>query len=143
MVAKHNPLYFFLYHNELATELAELGRLAEAEAACAIALGSPFAPAYPEWSDTREEIAAKRTSATRSVVAINRAPEADPSPQVEPQRHPESSRALAFVCPASNKDSFQRSIIPIPATATTAFNAVSILDRVLSCIGPRAPPARF
>ena len=30
IVARQNPLYFYLYHNELAIEFAELGRIAEA-----------------------------------------------------------------------------------------------------------------
>ena len=156
LVAKEYPFYFYVYHNALAVEFGELGRLAEAEAACAIALASPFAPAYPEWSETRDEIAAKRKSASPSVVAIHRVPEADRTheahratevecapeaalaTQAESQRQPEPSRVPIFGRPASNKDFFQRSIITIPARAT--FNATSILDRVLICVGPRAPP---
>jgi tetratricopeptide (TPR) repeat protein len=142
IVAEQKPFYFYLYHNELAIELGELGRIAEAKAALEIALASPYAPAYPNWGETRQELEAKRTSATPSVVAINRAPEADSSPQVEPQRQPNASTAFAFSWLASNNDCFQRSIISIPATATTALNAISILEQVLICIGPRAPPAR-
>lgn len=140
LVSREHPLYFYFYHNELAVEFGELGRLAEAEAACKIALASPFAPAYPEWSETRQELEAKRTAATPSIVAISRAPEAEPSPQIETKRQPEPSRRLSFSWPASNKASFQRSVTPFPAKATSAFKAVSILDRVLGCIGPRAPP---
>lgn len=140
-VAKQRPFYFYLFHNELAVELGEAGRVEEARAACKIALAYPFASAYPEWSETRQELEAKRTSATPSIVAINRAPEADSSPEVEPQRQAEPSRALTFSCPARPRISFQRSI-PIPARATIAFSAISILSRVLICIGPRAPPAQ-
>jgi tetratricopeptide (TPR) repeat protein len=140
LVANHQPLYFYFYHNALAVEFAEVGRIAEAEAACATALASPFAPAYPEWSETRDEIAAKRQSASRSVVAIHRAPEVEPATQRELQRKPKPLRALAFSCPASDKEFLQRSTLTIPARAVIAFNAVSILDRVLICIRPRAPP---
>ena len=56
IVGRENPLYFYFYHNELAVEFAQLGRLDEAKAASAIALASPFASAYPEWSATRDEI---------------------------------------------------------------------------------------
>jgi tetratricopeptide (TPR) repeat protein len=84
IVGQQRPFYFYVYHNELAIELAELGRITEAEAALSIALASPFAPAYPEWTETRQEIAAKRQSATPSVVAINRAREAAPSPKAKP-----------------------------------------------------------
>jgi tetratricopeptide (TPR) repeat protein len=139
-VARRNPLYFYFYHNELAVEFAELDCVAEAEAASAVALASPFATAYPEWSETRDEIAAKRASATPSVIGINRPPEAKPSPQIEQQRQPKRSRKFSSSQPASSRRSFQGSIIPIPATATIPFNAISVLNRMLICIGPRAPP---
>jgi tetratricopeptide (TPR) repeat protein len=140
IVSRQDPLYYYFYHNELAVEFGELGRITEAEVACKIALASPFANAYPEWSETRQELEAKRTAATRSIVAISWTPEAEPSPQIETKRQPEPSRRLGFSWPASNKASFQRSVTPFPAKATSAFKAVSILDRVLDCIGPRAPP---
>jgi tetratricopeptide (TPR) repeat protein len=140
IVSRENPLYFYFYHNELAVEFAELGRLAEAEAVCAIALASPFAHAYPEWSETRDEIAEKRTSATPSVVAVSRAPEPAALRRAEPGRNSKRVARLALSYPASSKDFFQRSVFSVPAITTIALNAVSILDRVLSCIRPRAPP---
>jgi tetratricopeptide (TPR) repeat protein len=117
IVASQTPLCFYLYHNELAIELAESGRIAEAEAACAIALASPFAPAYPEWSETREEIAAKRLSATPSFVAVNRAIKADSSQQAELECQPQQSKALAFSRLAVKKLFVQRSSIAVVATA--------------------------
>jgi tetratricopeptide (TPR) repeat protein len=142
LVSKQNPLYFYGYHNELAYELGELGRIAEAQAACAIALASPFAPAYPEWSATRDEIAVKRTCATSSIVAINRAPEVDTSQRAQPEyrKAPVSAFALAWL---ARRDTFQRSTIPIAQSRAIANAGItrSILDRVLGCVGPRAPPA--
>jgi tetratricopeptide (TPR) repeat protein len=136
IVSRQNPLYFYFYHNELAVEFGELGRITEAQRASEVALASPYAPAYPNWAETRKELEAKRMSATPSIVAINRVPEAEPSPQ----RQPEPWRTLSFSRPASNKDSFQRSVIPITSTGTIAFNAISVLDLVSICISPRAPP---
>ncbi len=148
IISRQNPLYFYFYHNDLAVEFSELGRITEAKAACTIALASPFASAYPEWSETRDEIAAKRTAATTSVVAISRAPEADravqaePTPQAEARRQRKPSKPFTTVAwLASTTDSLQRPFVPIPATATITLNAISILDRALICIGPRAPPA--
>jgi hypothetical protein len=69
-VAKYHPLYFYFYHNELAFELAELGRIEEAKETLSVALASPFAAAYPEWSKTRDELEARRTTATRSIVPV-------------------------------------------------------------------------
>jgi tetratricopeptide (TPR) repeat protein len=168
IVSRQNPLYFYFYHNELAVEFAESGRLAEAEAALSIALASPFASAYPEWSETRDEIAAKRKAASPSVVAFHRAPEdnrtteadrsheahsategerapeAALSTQAKSQHQPEPFCALVFSFPTSNKDFFQRSTIKFPARVITALNnAPSILDRVLICVGPRAPPSLY
>jgi tetratricopeptide (TPR) repeat protein len=141
IVGRQNPLYFYLYHNELAIEFAELGRIAESEAACAIALASPFSPAYPEWSDTRDELASKRDSATLSVVAFSRARGANPSQQVkfEPKRH--RARVITLRRTAQKKDSVQRSIILIAALTAIFYPGItqSILDWMRKRIGPRAP----
>jgi hypothetical protein len=69
-VAARHPLWFYLYHNELAYELSEVGRLDEARAALAVALSSPFAPAYPEWSATRNELEEKTTRQAQPLVAL-------------------------------------------------------------------------
>jgi hypothetical protein len=143
LAAKQKPFFFYAFQVDLAIDLGDLGRLAEAEAALDVALASPYASAYPNWAETRQELAAKRTSATPSVVAISRKREASPSPQGEPQRHRATSPILAFNWLASGTHAFQIASISIPATATSALNATSTLDRVLVCIGPRAPPARF
>ena len=139
-VGKHFPVLYYEFLNSLAVELAALGRLIEAEAALSIALASPFAPAYPEWAETRLELEAKRTSTTPSVVAFSRAPEREQSVQLEAQRKPEPPSRLAFGWPPHDRDSFQISVLPFPATASTDLIAISILNRVLICAGPRAPP---
>lgn len=48
---------FYTYQNELAYELAQVGRLEEAAKHSAIACASPVASAYSEWQETRDEIA--------------------------------------------------------------------------------------
>jgi tetratricopeptide (TPR) repeat protein len=147
-VAKRLPFYFYKYHNALAVELGEIGRIEEATAASKIALASPFAPAYPEWSETRDEIAARRTAATPSVVSIGRPAATTPSPQAEAvhlrqgenQRKPKRSSELIFSWPI-NRTHRLRSIVPMAATAAITRVAQSILERIRICIGPRAPPA--
>jgi hypothetical protein len=140
IVAKESPLYFYFYHNELAVEFGELGRLDEAKAALEVALASRYAPAYPNWAETRQEIEAKRTYATTSVVAINRAAEAEPSPQAEPQRKPHRSRPRLYKWLAGENTFLQRPSITIAAIAADQITR-SIFDRVLICNGPRAPTA--
>lgn len=176
--AKVFPVLYYDYLNSLAVELGEVGRLEEANAALSVSLASPFALAYPEWSETRDEIAAKRRAASPSVVAIHRVPEVDQThetdrardarratdaartreahraiearratraalaAQAQSQRKANPFSALAVSSQASYKDFFQRSTIKFPARTTTALNnAASILDRVLICVGPRAPPS--
>src|SRR6185436_7592153 len=57
-ISRYFPVLYYELLNSLAVELAEVGRLAEAEAALSIALSSSFASAYPEWAETRDEILA-------------------------------------------------------------------------------------
>lgn len=177
-LGKYHPSSYYVFLNNLAVELGEVGRIAEAEAACAITLASPLAALHLNWAETRNEIAAKRKTASPSVVAIHRVLEGDRThdtdrareghrateadraneahraieaeratdaalaTQAQSQRQPKPFSALAFSSQASNKDFFQRSIIKFPARTTTApNNAASILDRVLICVGPRAPPS--
>ena len=143
LVAKQTPRYFYSYHADLAYELAQVGRIAEAEAACSIALASPFAHAYPEWTDTRDQIAAKRLSASHSAVAICREQLTIPSQQLEPNRKPEPVAALARGWLAGETSFLQRAIITI--TSSLVIDQVeipgSILDRVQVSINPRAPPS--
>jgi tetratricopeptide (TPR) repeat protein len=141
LIGKQKPFYFYGYCNSLAVELAELGSLADAEAFSDITLSSPLARVYSEWSETRDEIAAKRTAATPTVVAINRASTSVPSPKAEPRRRRRQSAELRpSIQWGKGKDSFQNSPFSIPATITTLISAISILDRVLFCISPRSPP---
>jgi hypothetical protein len=143
LIAKQKPFYFYAYCNALAVGLGELGRTAEAEAACAVALASPFASAYPEWTDTRLELEAKRTSATPSVVAINRAPEAAPSPQLQPHRKLYRSMPRLLTWLAVETVFLQRASRTIAVTSAIPVDGTSqsILVRMLICNGPRAPPA--
>jgi len=140
-IGKHYPAFYYEYLNGLAVELGEVGRIDEAEATCAIALASPFASAYPEFAETRDEIAAKRTSATPSVVAVIAAPE--PALSLQPEREAEPAFALALIRTTHDGVFFQTSIA-IAATAQIALNRTTqSIDRVRHSINPRGPPSRF
>ena len=66
-----HPHIYFEYLNNLAVELNEIGHFEEAAYACDLALASPFAHAYPEWHETRQEIELrKRTLPSRTSVAF-------------------------------------------------------------------------
>jgi tetratricopeptide (TPR) repeat protein len=141
LVAKQNPFYFYAFRNALAVGLGELGHLAEARAALHVALASPYAPAYPEWTETGQELEAERTSATRSIVAMNCAPAAKPSPQARPQRKSKPVAKSQFNWPARIETSLRRASRTIAAAAIPNDETNgSILDQVLVCIAPRGPP---
>jgi len=65
------PHVYYDYMNSLAVELGEVGRLEEARNVSGIVLASPYASAYPEWRDTREEIELRGLRASRSTVAVS------------------------------------------------------------------------
>jgi hypothetical protein len=66
------PRAYSVHLNSLAVELAEVGRLEEAAQASTIACSSPYAPAYPEWQETFDEISLKRRRASRSRIIVSR-----------------------------------------------------------------------
>jgi len=65
------PHVYYHYLNSLAVELGEVGRLEEAKNVSRIVLASPFAPAYPEWRETSDEIELRGRRAPRSTVAFS------------------------------------------------------------------------
>lgn len=71
LASYQQPRAYAIHLNSLAVELAEVGRLEEAERASRIACSSLVAPAYPEWQETFDEIALKRRRASRSTITIS------------------------------------------------------------------------
>jgi tetratricopeptide (TPR) repeat protein len=142
-ISKGYPTIYYDFLNGLAVELGEVGRVNEAQAICAITLASPFAQAYPEWSETRDELEAKSARATPSIVAVSISPE--PSSQTRLASKANPMRALATNRSARAKILFQRSILLIVADVAIALvGAIQIiLDRARHSIIPRGPPAHF
>ncbi len=64
------PISYYQYLNSFAVELAEVGRLEEARKICDVLLASPYAFAYPEWRETREDIERKGYHSSRSFTAL-------------------------------------------------------------------------
>jgi len=71
-IRSSQPHVYYDYLNSLAVELGEVGRLEEAKNVSRIVLASPFAPAYPEWRETSNEIELKGWRPSRSVVSFCR-----------------------------------------------------------------------
>ncbi len=70
IVASKFPSVWFEFHNNFAVELMEAGQFEEARYACNVALSSPFAPLYPEWSETARDLDRKTRRLSRSVVSF-------------------------------------------------------------------------
>ena len=73
-VGRWHPHVYYDYLNSLAVELANNGRVTEARNASRVVLASAFAPAYPEWRETYDEISLKLPRSSRSVVAWSQLP---------------------------------------------------------------------
>jgi len=72
IVSKVQPYFAGLYCNEIAYDLAQLGRIEEARRFAAFAVSSPFARAYPEWRETAREIEQAREpiAAHKSILCV-------------------------------------------------------------------------
>lgn len=70
IIAADHPSILYGYANSLAVELGEVGRLEGAQRASQFAMRSAYAPLYPEWRETRDEVAWKLRRASASVVSV-------------------------------------------------------------------------
>ena len=69
-----DPVTYYDCLNSLAVELCEAGRLEEARNISNIVLACPYAFAYPEWRETRDEIELKAYRLSRSAVSFAQKP---------------------------------------------------------------------
>jgi len=150
LLARQYPSTYYDYLNSLAVELGEVGRVAEAQSVLSVALASPFAPAFPNWSETRDELEAKRTAATHSIVAVEHLPDVASPAETHTRRNhhrrvrtnigPATARAFP-VLPATR-------VLPpaMPDSATRATDGFDfsltrfILERLDGSMQSRAPP---
>jgi tetratricopeptide (TPR) repeat protein len=140
-IGKHCPAFYYEFLNSYAVELGEVGRIAEAQNVCAITLASPFAAAYPEFAQTRDELGAKRTAATSSIIAVPAVPEIISSSQA--QVEPEPARARSTISLKLRRSySLTRVLAMAPDDAIIPFVSTrTILDRLAYSTLPRSPPA--
>jgi len=145
LLAKQKPFYLYAFHVDLAVDLGELGRIDEAEATLEVALASPYASAYPNWAETRQELEAKRTFATPSVVAINQTSEVISAQQTQRKPCQTSNRVVAFCWLSAKRTSLQIASIAIARFWAIAGRRTNrdTLERLGRCIRSRAPPARL
>lgn len=142
-IARHCSAFYYDFLNSYAVELGEAGRLEEARAACAFAVASPFAAAYPEFAQTRDELAARRTAATPSIIAVPAtAPEIISSAQAQVEPEPEPARARSTISLKLRRSySLTRVLTPTSNSAVISFVSMHlILDRLAESTLPRGPP---
>ena len=143
-IAKYYPTCYYDFLNSYAIELGEVGRIAEAQNVCAVTLASPFAAAYPEYQQTRDELAAKRTAATPSVIAVPAAASdilAAPQAQVESEATPARARSTISL-KLRRYCSLSCLLLIVPAGTITAFVSTQpFLDWLVDSSLPRGPPA--
>ena len=138
-LSKFNPPLYYDFLNGLAVELGEVGRLDEAKAVCAITLASLYSAAYPNWAETRDELEAKRTAATPSIIAVSLPPA--PARLVRPAQQGKPIGAFAFLWLA-RKNSVLQTSSAIALAIPLSESIPTVLDRVRFCIQPRGPPCR-
>jgi len=157
-VGKSYPAFYYDYLNSLAVELGEVGRITEAETAINIALASSFASAYPQWSETREEIEQKRNypDSSRCFVehsladaeaipesTANFSVKADSTLQPECATEVEPVRA-SYLCLFVGQSIYQRpSTLPSPRIAAIPGGSAQsfLLKRLGRSVQSRAPPS--
>jgi hypothetical protein len=143
-IAKNYPTCYYDFLNSYAIELGEVGRIAEAQNVCAVTLASPLAVAYPEYKQTRDELKAKRTAATPSVVAVPALPDiAAAAPQAQVESKPARARStislkLRRYCSPAAVFTMAADVAIIPLASTP-----TILDQLAYSTLPRGPPALF
>ena len=137
LVAQNYPYYCYSYHNALAVELGELGRVEEGQANLAVALNSPYALSHPEWCETREELTAKQRKASSSQISLACSSAAKPSPG----EHPGQKRFITISLLIRLSLSKENLILLVTTrTATRQSGLGFILDRIFGHIKPRGPP---
>jgi hypothetical protein len=129
-LATDHPHLFYTYHNELAYELAQVGRLQEAVRHSEIACASPVANAYTEWQETREGIAA-------AFVEQEQKPLVFVVPDLQREGKPQHPQVL---CACRSFISIRRSPISAAPVMKRSPRAPTIIERISLCVLIHAPP---
>lgn len=128
------PFYIPAWCNEVALDLAGLGRIEEARRFAVLAVSSPFARAYPEWLETAQEIEKQ----AREKAAQNRIQR----PAVEQARITSIKPKLRLVkkpCPVALSASARRRIGPVTIIRPELPCSRPTLEQLCLKIRIRAP----
>jgi tetratricopeptide (TPR) repeat protein len=142
--SRYYPSAYYEYLNSVAVELGEVGRIAEAKRLCSITLASPYAAAYPGWTETKRELDSNQPDRTVCLIAVDRIPESDQpkTKQAAPKQRPATCSRLCR--PLRYFVAFQRAIDSSSYRSTrrgdlAQSNSLAIA-RFFNSIAPRGPP---
>jgi tetratricopeptide (TPR) repeat protein len=126
-LSRNHPTLQCDFLNDIAFALGEAGRIEEGLRLVQVALSSPYAPRFPYWTDTRNELEAKR-EATPVLVHIDLPQENSSSPAQTGQR-------------VDYNDYLNRSRLAAPAAGARGRPAPLKSKRVdKTSVIPRGPP---
>jgi tetratricopeptide (TPR) repeat protein len=114
------PHIYYDYLNSFAVELCAVGRLEQAKKVAENVVASPFAPAYPEWRETLDEIELRGRRASRSTVGFT---------HLEAIENAESSEAPG---PSSGLAEFAADSLGVSHEAAEASNVLRFPVRELA-----------
>jgi tetratricopeptide (TPR) repeat protein len=130
LAARQHPHLWPLYHNELACELRELGRINEARAHSRVACNSQIAAKYDEWQETAEDL----REPERVLVVV---PEVKAEPKAE--RQVKSFNRLEFLIDFDFLN--VRKVQPASNSLRSQTIQPAIIAQVKTRAPDRAPPA--
>jgi hypothetical protein len=134
IAARVAPVYAPLWCNEVALDLAGLGRIEEARRFTALAVSSPFARAYPEWLETAQEIEQQ----AREKAARNRI--LRPALQQARKTSPKSKlRLVKKPCPVALPASTRRRTGPVAIIRPEPPRSRPTLEQICLTVRIRAP----
>jgi hypothetical protein len=123
-LSKEHPHLPYLFHNHVACDLLELGRVEDARAHSAIAVASPIAEAYPEWRETAREI---ETASPQAILVVV------PARPITRRPPPKVITSFQRVESSARRRSFKPTIGRAPVIR-------SIVERVATVAPIHAPP---
>ncbi len=128
VVSREHPHFFYQYHNEIAVELAAVGRINEAREAIKVAMATPISEAYPEWQETAAELA---EPISPPMIAVEIAPDREP----EKPRVVKDHSLLAIILQQA-----RASLIDPAPDLQFCFTSARIRQWLIARALPRAPP---
>jgi tetratricopeptide (TPR) repeat protein len=131
------PSFYFNYLNSLAVEFCEVGRIEEANHAIDIALASPFADRFPEWIETKREIAQKAKERRKSPALIIAVPSALPEAAPDAKAQPSMNAVSVFLVELGLR--FSSKVTTSTSFVKSQLAVIPILERYIKCARIRQP----